>query len=280
MSHFGKNPAQKQFTDRDRELIDEITITMGDIVGQHSRREIESPKKLYWAYLQLTSNRKKVDRISLVLSLMDMSGKEMLFHEQIQKRLTEISRGFLKYFTEELEPNTSRLSKILREFEKEHIFLAGEGKKNIKRKSPKSYPRGSKGGEGRRAGYPKAYGSESTIEDYAKILSNPEALNLINERLVKHRALKKYYDVLTESAFELFKNMDQRLFDFLQMFKVLVPNLDPATIPDPKLAKEAINSVGKEELEQRRKEVVQRLLENPSANVFFIFSLTHLDDNG
>jgi hypothetical protein len=279
VSNIGKNPGQRQFTIREWELIDEITITMGDIVGQHSRREIESPKKLYRAYLELTSNRKKVDRISLVLNLMDMSGKEMLFHEQIQKRLTEISKGFSKYFTEELTSNPSRLSKILKEFDKKRIFLSKEGKKNIKRHSPKSYPRKSKGGEGRREGYPKAYGPESTIEGYTKILSNPKALDVINKRLVKHGALKMYYDLLTKSALELFRNMDERFFDFLLLFKILIPNLDPAKIPDPKLAKEAINSAREQELEQGRKEVVQRLLQNPNASVFFVFSLTKFEDN-
>jgi hypothetical protein len=36
------------------DLIDEITITMGDIVGQHSRSLYESPQKLNEAYIMLT----------------------------------------------------------------------------------------------------------------------------------------------------------------------------------------------------------------------------------
>jgi hypothetical protein len=275
MRRIGKKPAQTQFTSREWDLIDEITITLADVVGRNSRIDYESPQKLKMAYLQMTSTRKQIDRLSLI----EMSGKEGMFHEQIQKNLTEISKGLLKY-AKELRSNRSRLSKLLKEFEEKHIFIGISGKKNIKKQSPKSIPRQLKGGEPKREGYLKVYKLTSTVEDYIKILSDSQALDIINKRLVKHGSLKKAYDLIFKNAVDLFKNIDERFFDFLLMFKILIPNLDPTTIPDPKLAKEAIRSAGKEELEQRRKEVVQRLLENPSANVFFIFSLTHLDDNG
>jgi hypothetical protein len=42
---------------------------------------------------------------------------------------------------------------------------------------------------------------------------------------------------------------------------------------DPKSFQERINAISEEELEEWRKQFVRYLLENPSAGIFFIFSL-------
>ncbi len=133
--------------------------------------------------------------------------------------------------------------------------------------------------EEKRVGYPSAYKLESKVEDYIKIFSNPKALELVNKKLVKHGSLEKAYDLIFRDAIELFKNSGEEFFDFLFMFKRLFPNLDPATIPNPKLVQQAINSAKEQDLEARRKEFVNHFLENPEASVFFVFSLTKFENN-
>lgn len=64
-----------------------------------------------------------------------------------------------------------------------HILFRIEGKKEIKQKSPKSIKRKPKAGEARRQGLHIVRKVTSTVEDYEKILSNPNALSLINKNL-------------------------------------------------------------------------------------------------
>lgn len=88
------NPAQSQFTDRDLDIIDEITLTMAEVVGQHSRMDYNTPRKLKKAYHKMTSTKKALDRLSLNLNLLSMYGKEEVFPEQIKKDMNEISQAF------------------------------------------------------------------------------------------------------------------------------------------------------------------------------------------
>ena len=113
-----------------------------------------------------------------------------------------------------------------------------------------------------------------TVEEYKKILSNPQALDLINNNLIKYGKLEKAYNLIVDNAFSLFKRGDEQTYNFLHTFKVSFPNVDTNAMPNPKLFQEAINSMGEHELEELRKQGVRFLLENPSTGVFFIFSLS------
>ncbi len=116
MQKKGNNPAQNQFTDRELDFIDEITLTMAEVVGQHSRRDYDTPRKLKKAIHQMTSTKKALDRLSLNLNLLSMYGKKEVFPEQINKEINEISKAFAKR-SEYIVTSRSRLSKLLKEFE-------------------------------------------------------------------------------------------------------------------------------------------------------------------
>ncbi|HEY7572308.1 MAG TPA: hypothetical protein VH796_13155 [Nitrososphaeraceae archaeon] len=110
-------------------------------------------------------------------------------------------------------------------------------------------------------------------------MSNSRCVYVVNDRLRKYGILEKAYDLITKQAFYYFKTKDEKKYDFLQTFKVIFPNLDSNTVPDPKTFKERINATKSKELENIRKELVQHLLENPSSCVLLIFSLTKLADS-
>lgn len=188
----------------------------------------------------------------------------MKYHKHFAKR------------SEYIVTSRSRLSKLLKEFEEKGIFLRTK-ESDYKMISSKR-PRRTKFEE-KRVGYPSAYKLESKVEDYIRILSNPKALEFINKKLLKHGSLEKAYDLIFRNAIELFKNSGEGFFDFLFMFKRLFPNVDPTIIPDPKLARQAINSAKEQDLEALRKDFVNHFLENPEASVFFVFSLTKFEDN-
>jgi len=117
----------------------------------------------------------------------------------------------------------------------------------------------------------------ATVQDYKTILSNPQALDLINTRLRKHGILKKAYDLISKNAFYAFKKGDVKMYDFLETFKELFPDLDPSVIPDSKVFREGIKAAERKTMERMRKELVQHLLNTPINSIFFIFSLAKLE---
>jgi hypothetical protein len=119
----------------------------------------------------------------------------------------------------------------------------------------------------------------TTVQDYIKILSNSEALDVINNKLVKYGKLEKAYDLAAKSAFQFLKKGDEKAYDFLQAFRVLPTDLYTNTMIDPNLLREKFNSTGEQELEVLRKQFVRYLLESPIASVLFIFSLAKFADN-
>jgi hypothetical protein len=114
------------------------------------------------------------------------------------------------------------------------------------------------------------------VEGYKKVLSNPRALALINNKLIRYGELEKAYNIITKQAFYFLKKGGEKEHDFLHAFKILPLPTDLLAnngMLDPKSFQERINAISEEELEEWRKQFVRYLLENPSAGIFFIFSL-------
>jgi hypothetical protein len=119
-----------------------------------------------------------------------------------------------------------------------------------------------------------------TVEAYDRILSNPNAVSLINKNLLKAGSLKEVYELFSKDAFDIFKLADTEFCNLLPIFGELLPEVNTDTIPNPQLFQEAIKSVGQDELERHRKEFVNYLLENPLSGLFFVFSLAELENGG
>ena len=183
MAKNGNNPSQPQFTDHEVEIIDEITITLAMILGNYIR-EYKNPKRMMGMYSKVSSSEKSLMRVFMSSSLRNMSHQEGVYPVQIKENLTKISRALFKESRGVFLNSRSRLSKLLKDFETAGVILSIKGKKKIKKESPKSIPRKPKIGKERREGYPIVYKLTSAVEDYKKMLSNPQALYLINKKLI------------------------------------------------------------------------------------------------
>ena len=271
-----KNPSQIRFTDNEMDIINQITFVVSrsfhSLITDHKdlKKMIESFSKMH-----LHENDKDLARLGLTLDLRNMSHKEGMFPNQINK---ELARVLLEGSKDVFLEDQSTLSQILKEFEDEHIFFRIEGKKNIKNKSPKSIRRKPKDGEARRQGHHIVRKVTSTVEDYERILSNPNAVSLINKNLLEYGKLREVCELLSKDAFDVFKKADTEFYNLLTRFGELFPEINTDAIPNPQQFQEAIKPVGQDELEQMRKEFVSYLIENPLGGLFFIFSLAELEN--
>jgi hypothetical protein len=168
---------------------------------------------------------------------------------------------------------------VLKEFEDKNTLFRMEGKKSIKYRFPKSIKRKSEAREAKRPGYPIVRKVTDTIEEYERVLSNPNAVNLINKNLSNFGRLKEVYKLLSNDVFNILEKADPEFYGFLPIFSEIFPGIKIDTIPDPQLFQNAIKSVGQDELKSMKKEFVNHLLENPFSSIFFIFSLARLEDN-
>lgn len=216
MKKNGNNPAQFQFTNAEMDVINEITIVIATLfhsfVTDHKdlKKMIEPFSKMH-----LHGNEKDLARLGLTLNLRNMSHKEEgMFPNQINKELAILLKSSEDVFL----GNQSTLSKVLKEFEDAYILFTIEGKKEIKQKSPKSIKRKPKAGEARRQGLHIVRKVTSTVEDYEKILSNPNALSLINKNLKKYGKLKEVYQLFSKDIFEFFKKCRFRILQYFVSF--------------------------------------------------------------
>ncbi len=146
------------------------------------------------AYSRLTSSEKKLSRVFMTLMIPNMNQEKGMYPEEIHKKLTEISKLLFKESKGTFLKRPSTLSNLLKEFENWGIFSSIKGKKKIKQESPKSLERKPKVGRARRQGYPIVYELTGTVQEYKKILSNPQCVYVINNRLQKYGILEAAYD--------------------------------------------------------------------------------------
>jgi|SRR5918996_2465471 hypothetical protein len=271
----GKKPSRSELTKNQVRLIDKITIILAIQLDRYMR-EFKDPAKMMKAFSVLSSSEKNLARLSMGVNLKNLSHGVGYYHEEIDKQLAKI----LKRESESaFSQHASVLSKVLTEYSNDALSKI-EGKDKIKMESPKSIPRKPGKGKGkvRREGRPVVYVLKDTVEDYKNILSDPQAFAVIHERLLRSGILEKLYELITKNAMYTFKRADKKLYNFLEIFSSIVPNMDTSNLPrdSPKLFKKAI----KEELEEHKKSFVFYLLENPTLAkyVFFMFSLASLED--
>jgi hypothetical protein len=277
MNESGKNSSQNRFSKDEINIINQITITVAalfhDFIKDHKhlKKMIEPVSKM-----GLGDNKKDLARLGLTLNLRNMSRKEGMFSDQINK---DLARILLKGSEELFLKNKSTLSQVLKEFENKNFLFKIEGKKNIKYESPKSIKRKPKVGEAKRQGYPIVRKVTGTVEEYERILSNPKAVNHINKNLSDFGILKKVYILLSNDVFNMLEKADQKFYHFLPIFSEIFPEIKTNMIPDPQLFQNAIKSAGQDEIKHLKKEFIDHLLENPLSSIFFIFSLAGLENN-
>jgi len=118
------------------------------------------------------------------------------------------------------------------------------------------------------------------VEDYKRVLSNPNALDLINRRLLKYGLLKKAFSTIIRESFYAFKVGDEDFYNILKMFGSLFPNAGVTFLPDPKLFQEQFKALSDTEIENLQQQAIAYFVDNPRYPIFFIFSLYKFGNRG
>jgi hypothetical protein len=274
----GNKYSSPKFTDHETEIIEQIIITLA-IMLDNIIKDYKNPEQTMKDYLEINSSETNLLRVFTALILGNINNERGMYLGEIRE---EISKLLYKKSQEDFLANSANLSKVLKEFGDIEITFSITGKKKIKELSPKSTvgrkPKVRMYQEEGPEGPPVVKKLTDTVEDYKKILSNPQALHFINNKLIKYAKLEEAYNLIVDNAFSFFKKGNEDAYKFLDAFKVLFHNdtnaiMDTNTMPDRKLFREAINSRTEQELEELKEQFVRHLMENPSNSVFFIFSL-------
>ncbi len=266
-----KKSPLSEFTEDDKEIIKEITITLAiefaKILENLNVRDILEQSA------KIASSMQYSTFIAYTLHLIYLYHDQGRFPEEIK---SEIASMLIKKHQEVFLHNPTVMSKVLKMSENYGVTLKIKDKKNIKTQSPKSIPRKPKIGRSRRVGRYVVSKLTSTAEDYKRVLSNSRALDLINSELLKYGLLRNTYSTIITEAFLAFEEGDENFYDALKMFKILFPNVDDTFLRVPKLFQRRIKSLSERKKESLRHEVISYLVKNPSSSVFFIFSLSKL----
>ncbi|MGB8934711.1 MAG: hypothetical protein WCC17_06365 [Candidatus Nitrosopolaris sp.] len=116
-------------------------------------------------------------------------------------------------------------------------------------------------------GYYSFYKITDEVEKYKKILSNPQALMYITERLKNSGLLEPAYMRIAESIVYAMKSSDERAEKFIRMS---INAGAPGVKPTDRIAfKEALIRLDQNTLNDLIKEFVNYWLENPSDYLFF-----------
>jgi hypothetical protein len=113
-----------------------------------------------------------------------------------------------------------------------------------------------------------------TIEEYRQILSDPKAVELVNRTLLKDGLLREVYSTIVRGSFHAFTKGDESFYNALEKFKILFPNVDNTSLPEPKLFQERFKSLSEGEMESLQEKTITHFVKNPSFPIFFIFSLS------
>ena len=268
----GNNLAQKT-TAKDIEIIESIVITVAitchSYIESHGRY---SPGRLAKGYSKLGSSNSKLAFTSLISNLYNLDYTTGKFPEQINK---QIAQHLLNRYTNYM--NLPNLSKLLKKLEPYNIFCKVEGKKKIKLDSPKSLPRKPKAGLKKRGGYLVIRKTTRSVEDYKRIIGNPDTLMIINRKLAKYNdLLRSFYELFVDDILEAIKQGNQNANAFLTAcITSTFPDFDRDKI-DLESYKKALENRAQKDLEEDKKAFLAYLLQNPNPRFFFILSLTGL----
>jgi hypothetical protein len=267
MAKKSKNPAQ--FSEDEMKLINGITLSLA-IKLHDCIQNYNDPEKYSKDLSKILESDNGMAFGTLFFSIINMNSDQPLVPAEINKKLAETlaeeSQGYL---------NSPNLSKALKSFKNAGLFCNERGKQNIKQQLPKSVPRKRKKGEPRREGYPSDYYISNKVKDYKKILSKPEAIELINQMLKEliPDLLEKAYYTMFMISFHAVKKANERMD---KLFTQAIPkSVGYGTISTSKwnVYREHLLSCDKTQLEELAKESTDHFLENPYGPLFLVLSL-------
>jgi hypothetical protein len=186
-------------------------------------------------------------------------------NKEIAKKLAQQSETYLK---------PSALSKLLKDLEERGVLDNIRGKKKVKQQILHMNRR-SKYLE-KPQGYHSYYKTTDEVEKYKQVLSDPLALEYINERLKNSGLLRPACLYVGKSAIHAIRYGNERTEKFLRM---TMNAAAPGAFSDSQWTtfKEALGSVDENELNNLINGFADYMLANPNGYAFLVLALPKLD---
>lgn len=223
LSNLSKNPAG--FSTEEVEILDKIVGTL--------------TIKLNY-YLEIYKDPHKYDKeLSEVVQSDSFLGYAALFLNIKSSGLSkgwvspeEINKELATKLSEESEAlNSPALSKVLGRFKEENMLNNIRGKDDVKQLIPHVIRRKKFSKDPKPQGRFSFHKITDEIEKYQRILSNPQALKLITDRLNNFGLLEPAYTIIAKSIFYAMMNSDERGEKFFRMVvNAGAPNIKPESL--------------------------------------------------
>lgn len=261
------------------------------------------PKQHGNEILKLSHSKKNFALVHYLLGAVNISPEEVLFPKDENKKLAKEIPNMINANTSatlDLVNETSpylepwEMTEVLQNLDNEELFRNIRGKNNIKKQIPGALPRLRKG-EGyeksKREGYYSAYKIRDDLVTLNKVISDPEAMQYIYNKLKDSGVLKKFYLFKGLAVMYALRKGDENMFKFATVGaqEILRNNpeaqaaLDNAGLDSNHiqhsywgLIKNHLLSLKEEELRKLVQGMVDRLLENPIDRSIFLLKISKL----
>jgi hypothetical protein len=224
MSIKTKNHAH--LTDEEKQTINEI-ITICAAKIYHFVETYDDPKKYADRFLKFSKSRINFFLTYFVLGVMNMAPEQPFFPNIENKKLVKEIPYSIKDIANATLDLAEESSTYLRSWEMtdalqrlvdEGILLNIRGKDEIKRQVPSSLSRMQKGGgyeNSKREGYYSVYKITHNLVALSKVISNPQARQVIHNKLRDSGVLEKFYHFMGLAIMHALMKGNENLFQLL-----------------------------------------------------------------
>ena len=266
LTKIGKNPAQ--FSLKDEEILQGIVIRISAKI--ETILEISKIQENYIEKLLISISKTKENILHTVISsiFLQNNKKKIYLPRNLKDKVIEILTSLGK---ESSAIYSHNISKILNEMEKDGLLKNIKTKKEIRNHDFLKEFKNKRSEEG---GYPSIHILSPTIEEYKKILDNPNSINKINHLLKKYGKLDQFYSLIVPSLLEsMISNPDEIRKPLELVNKSIGSPLDEteANFSNWNSMVEGAKLSSEKEIEDLCREAVNNFINNPNSFIFICF---------
>jgi hypothetical protein len=283
MSEAAKNIYK--LSEKEQEILNDIITVCVAKIYHFVMTYNGNPKEYVREVLNLSKTDKALSVAYFIFNAKNMSSDQTFSPKGLNKKLAKEILYDPKEATEAILSSVEEskiylksydMSEVLQELVDEGLFLNIRGKKKIRKLAPEALPKRSKGGEykdSKPEGYYSFYRITDDLETLKKVISNPEAIALVYNKLKKHGVLQKYYEFIVLAFIYTLIEGDERFYQFATI--AVQANLDNKRIhpSEWREIKQYIVALKEEELQDLAKQMVAYQLENPVDHNYLLLSL-------
>jgi hypothetical protein len=270
----------------EREVINDIITICVAKIHHFNTTHNQNPKQYVQEIHDLSKTDKALSIAYFVFNATKISSDQIFSPKDLNKKLakeilyeSKEAIAAILSSAEECETylKSHDMSMVLQELKDEGLFLNIRGKKKIRAIAPHVFPRQTKRAgynDSKHEGYYSIYRISHDLETLKKVISNPEAVKFVYNKLKKYGVLQKYYEFMVSSfMYTLIESDEERFYQFATI--AVQANLDNKQIPPSewKEIKKYLGSLKEEELQGLVKEMVAHQLENPVNHNVLLLSI-------